>query len=80
MTPDEATISEIIAMAWCDKTAFDDITAVMGVSEQETMNIMRQNLKPSSYRLWRKRVVGRGAKHKKKNRGDLELDQGTDSN
>jgi len=56
--------SEIIEMAWCDKTSFDDIYALTGLSESDTIKLMRTNLKPSSFRLWRKRVTGRKAKHK----------------
>ena len=59
--------SEIIAMAWSDKVAFEDITALTGLSEAETIRIMRQNLRPSSFRLWRQRVSGRAAKHKQRN-------------
>lgn len=54
----------IIDMAWCDKTSFDDIKSQTGVSEPEVIKIMRKNLKSSSFRLWRKRVTGRTAKHK----------------
>lgn len=61
--------SEIIEMAWCDKTAFDDIEAVTGLSESDTIALMRKTLKPSSFRMWRKRVSGRLSKHKKKQRG-----------
>lgn len=63
-------ISEIIEMAWCDKTSFDDIHTLTGLSESQTIKLMRSNLKPSSFRLWRKRVTGRKAKHKKM--GDLK--------
>lgn len=52
-------ISEIIQMAWCDKTAFEDILAITSLSESETIQLMRKHLKPSSFRLWRKRVSGR---------------------
>ena len=65
----EPNISEVIAMAWSDKVAFDDITALTGLSEAETIRVMRQNLKPSSFRLWRQRVSGRAAKHKRRSRG-----------
>lgn len=58
-------ISEIIEMAWCDKTSFDDIRKITGLSEAAVILTMRQNLKPSSFRLWRKRVSGRAAKHAK---------------
>ena len=56
--------NKIIGMAWCDKTSFDDIKAQMGFSETEVIHIMRKNLKPSSFIMWRKRVTGRVTKHK----------------
>ncbi len=55
--------SEIIDMAWCDKTSFDDIFTITGLSEKDVILIMRNNLKPNSFKLWRKRVTGRKAKH-----------------
>lgn len=58
-------ISELIEMAWSDKVSFDDIKALTGFSESDIQLMMRQELKPSSYRLWRKRVAGRKSKHKK---------------
>lgn len=58
--------SEIIAMAWCDKTSFDDIKYYTSLAEQDVIAIMRANLKRCSFRLWRKRVSGRVAKHKQK--------------
>lgn len=60
-------ISEIIAMAWADKVSFDDIHALTGLSEAQIISIMRRNLKPSSFRMWRKRVSGRTTKHRKIN-------------
>ena len=59
-------ISEIIEMAWCDKTSFDDIHICTGLSESQIIKLMRSHLKPSSFRLWRKRVTGRKTKHKKR--------------
>ena len=58
-------IDEIIEMAWCDKTSFNDIRAVYNLNESDVINIMRLNLKSSSYKMWRKRVSGRKTKHKK---------------
>lgn len=58
-------ISEIIEMAWCDKTSFNDIQAHTGLTESATIKIMRTNLKACSFRLWRQRVSGRSSKHKK---------------
>ena len=56
-------IDEIIEMAWCDKTSFDQIHALTGLSEQDVITIMRTHLKPRSFRLWRERVTGRASKH-----------------
>lgn len=61
----KVSISEVIEMAWCDKTSFDDIFTLTGLSEADTVKLMRINLKPTSFRLWRKRVSGRKTKHKK---------------
>jgi len=58
-------ISEIIEMAWCDETSFDSIKLQTGKSEQDVIKIMRTYMKPSSFRMWRKRVSGRKAKHDK---------------
>lgn len=57
-------VSEVIEAAWCDKTSFDDIQLETGLSEKEVIQLMRGNLKRSSFKLWRKRVSGRMAKHK----------------
>ena len=46
MPKDLNNTSEIIEMAWCDKTSFDDIKAITGLAESEVIRIMRQNLKP----------------------------------
>ncbi len=61
MTPTD--ISEIIEMAWLDDISFDAIEAQTGLSEPEVIAIMRREMKPSSFRMWRKRVTGRKAKH-----------------
>ncbi len=58
-------IDEIIEMAWCDKTSFNDIRSFYNLNENDVINIMRLNLKSSSYKMWRKRVSGRKTKHKK---------------
>lgn len=51
-TMNENNISEIVEMAWCDKTSFDTIKQTTGLVEKEVIDIMRKNLKPSSFRLW----------------------------
>lgn len=58
--------SEIIQMAWRDKTSFSDIRDLMGFSEADVIKLMKKHLKPSSFRLWRKRVQGRTSKSPKK--------------
>ncbi|MDA9740946.1 TIGR03643 family protein, partial [Pelagibacteraceae bacterium] len=37
-----------------------------GKNESQVIKIMRRNLKPSSFRLWRKRVHKTSIKHRKK--------------
>ena len=49
-------IDRIIEMAWEDRTTFDAIFKTFGLSESEVIVLMRSNLKPSSFKLWRKRV------------------------
>ena len=61
----EEELDRIIEMAWEDRTPFEAITNQFGISEQETISIMRKSMKPSSFRMWRKRVQGRKTKHSK---------------
>ena len=63
--PSPTQISSIIRLAWEDRTTFEDILARTGLAENEVIKIMRRELKPSSFRLWRKRVSGRVTKHRK---------------
>jgi uncharacterized protein (TIGR03643 family) len=56
-------ISRVIEMAWEDRTAFEAIFENYGLSEAEVIALMRQEMKPSSFRMWRKRVSGRRTKH-----------------
>ena len=61
----ESQIDRIIEMAWEDRTPFEAITFQFGIFEQETIEIMRREMKPSSFRMWRERVQGRSTKHAK---------------
>ena len=54
--PDPPTISEIIEMALSDHASFDQIRALHGLGPDEVKVLMRKNLKPGSYRAWRRRV------------------------
>jgi uncharacterized protein (TIGR03643 family) len=65
----EVQISEAIALAWADDVSFETIKEKLGLSESEIIRLMRGSLKPSSFRMWRKRVSGRKAKHKMLLRG-----------
>jgi uncharacterized protein (TIGR03643 family) len=58
-----ADVDRIIEMAWEDRTPFDAITFQFSISEQETIEIMRKHMKPSSFKMWRMRVQGRKTKH-----------------
>ena len=55
-TLSEATISEIVEMALSDFTSFDNIRMLHGLSPDQVKALMRQTLKPGSYRAWRRRV------------------------
>lgn len=57
--------SLIIRLAWEDRTTFEEIEERTGLTEPQVIAIMRRELKPSSFRLWRKRVSGRVTKHRK---------------
>ena len=51
-----AQISEIVEMALSDHINFTQISAQHKVTPDEIKIIMRTQLKPGSYRAWRKRV------------------------
>ncbi len=59
-------INRIIEMAWEDRTPFDAITFQFGIKEDEVKALMKNSLKFSSYKLWRKRVENCKTKHAKK--------------
>ena len=50
-------------MAWEDKTPFEAIYFQFNLKEKEVIQLMRLNLKSSSFKIWRKRVSGRKLKH-----------------
>jgi uncharacterized protein (TIGR03643 family) len=59
----EEDTSRIIEMAWEDRTPFEAIALQFALNESGVVAFMRQQLKPSSFRMWRKRVAGRLTKH-----------------
>ena len=59
----EGDISRVVEMAWEDRTAFEAIEAQFGLNESAVIDLMRLHMKPSSFRMWRKRMAGRATKH-----------------
>ncbi|MFA6742381.1 MAG: TIGR03643 family protein [Arcobacteraceae bacterium] len=62
----EEDLNRLIEMAWQDRTTFDTIFELYGLTENQVKKRMRNLLKKSSFKMWRKRVQGRVTKHKKK--------------
>ena len=60
-----ADIDRVIEMAWEDRTPFEAIEGLFGLKEADVIALMRRELKPGSFRLWRTRVSGRKTKHLK---------------
>jgi len=57
----------IIEMAWEDRTPFEAIHFQFGLTQGEVEKFMRRELKPTSFKRWRKRVSsGVGVKHRYK--------------
>lgn len=60
---DDRSLNRVIEMAWEDRTPFEAIEFQFGLSEKEVIQIMQREMKPTSFRMWRKRVSGRSTKH-----------------
>ena len=56
----------VIWAAWADRITFEEIEKKTGKKESDVIKIMRRSLKPTSFRLWRKRVNQKSIKHRKK--------------
>lgn len=63
---DERSVNRIIEMAWEDRTTFEAIRFQFGLAESEVVRLMREEMKLSSWKMWRKRVQGRATKHASK--------------
>ena len=63
---DTETIDRIVEMAWEDRTPFEAIEIQFGLKEKEVIELMRREMKASSFRMWRQRVTGRNTKHLQK--------------
>ena len=60
---DSETIDRVLEMAWEDRTTFESIELQFGLQEKQVIALMRREMQASSFRMWRKRVTGRGTKH-----------------
>ena len=76
----QSDISRIIEMAWEDRTPFDAIEIQFGLNEQAVKELMRANLKSTSYQSWRKRVHGRATKHLAKRSSKIGRHKSYDQN
>lgn len=56
----------VIWAAWADRVTFEDIEEQTGLRESDVIGVMRRELSPRSFRLWRKRVSNRQTKHRRK--------------
>lgn len=65
MTFSDDMLSRIIEMAWEDRTPFEAIEQQFGLNESQVIRFMRQELKESSFKLWRRRMTSRATKHVK---------------
>ena len=63
-------LDRIIEMAWEDRTPFEAIELQFGIVESQVIAVMRQQLKSSSFKVWRKRVSRRKTKHASTSRSD----------
>ena len=55
----------VIWAAWADRITFEEIYKQTGKTESQVIKQMRSSLKPSSFRLWRKRASTQSIKHQK---------------
>jgi uncharacterized protein (TIGR03643 family) len=56
-------LDRIIEMAWEDRTPFEAIEMQFGLPEKEVIQLMRREMKASSFAMWRRRMNGRNTKH-----------------
>jgi uncharacterized protein (TIGR03643 family) len=56
LVSDPVALGEIIEMALSDHVSFSQIKALHGLDQDDVKALMRQNLRPGSYRAWRRRV------------------------
>jgi len=67
-------IDRVIEMAWEDRTPFEAIEFQFGLTESDVISLMRNELKRSSFNLWRKRVNS-GISQKHQHRRNPEINR-----
>ena len=65
-------IDRIIEMAWEDRTTFEAIEIQFGLNQQDVIKLMRKEMKPSSFKMWRERTKGRNTKHEALRGDDID--------
>jgi hypothetical protein len=65
----ELDIQRVIQMAWEDRTPFDAIQIQFGLNEEQTISLMRRELRPTRFSAWRKRVHENGDLKNRQSRG-----------
>lgn len=65
-------IDRIIEMAWEDRTPFEAIESQFNLNEGNVIRLMRRELKPASWRLWRERAQQKSQKHLKKRSSEID--------
>ena len=68
----ELDTNRIIEMAWEDRTPFEAIQFQFGLAEADVKVLMKNQLKFSSYKLWRIRVENCKTKHLAKRSADID--------
>lgn len=58
-------IDRVMEMAWEDRTPFEAIQIQFDLAEKDVIQLMKREMKLSSWKMWRKRVSGRKTKHQK---------------
>ena len=71
----EGDKSAVVQMAWEDRTTFETIQERTGLSEADVIRLMRHQLTPSSFKMWRKRMKGRVTKHRALRHPDMKFDE-----
>ena len=65
-------IDRVIEMAWEDRTPYEAILFQFNLTEKNVIKLMRNDLKESSFKRWRKRVnSGVSQKHLKKRNSEI---------